>query len=227
MRVDLPKTGPAAPANVSSPLAPTPAEIPRQSSRLDQWLVSFTRWRVAGPLVGATIAILAWTVTVRMPVSHRYLKVHARMLAMSGSTQPPAGRAATPDDVASLQRELASISRQQVGNRRDLLPLLNQLEATARDLGWKCDRALRAAHAAVNGETNLMVHPVDLRLTRSGTTGPASYPRLLEWLSRVDTLPTHSKIVAIDLHSDAAGISGADVKLHFFTLNAHEETAAK
>lgn len=227
MRVDLPQTGKTDSAPGASPEPLVPAARQRRISRLDHLLITLTRWRVAGPLAGAALALFVWTVAVRMPASSRYLKIHARMQAMSGSNLSPGERPVTSTDVASLQGQLAAFSRDQIVRRRDLLPLLNQLEANAQDLGWKCDRALRAAQAAPNGVTNLVVHPVDLRLTRSGNARAGAYPRLLAWLDGVGKLPKHAKIVAIDLHSDAGGISGVDVKLHFFTLHAHEETAAE
>ena len=86
---------------------------------------------------------------------------------------------------------------------------------------------MKAAQPSPSGQTNLTLHPVVLRLSPAAGQAGASYLRLLEWLNSVTALEKRAEVVSVHVQADGAGISSAEIKLHFFSTPAHEEIAAK
>ena len=135
--------------------------------------------------------------------------------------------ATTPAEVAALRTEALHVSQTLVSQRKEILPLLTHLEAAARQSGWRCERTMKPAQPAPSGLTNLTLHPVVFRLMPATEQPSGYYPRLLEWLNSIGTLEKRAEVVSIHIQATGAGITSAEIKLHFFSANAHEETAAK
>lgn len=225
MRVELPK-----PSDGDTPAPPIHA-IPDNPSRArptpawETWSTTLTRPRVALPLVAISIALFAWSLIIRRPVGAYYLKVSARAqsLANAPETNPPA----TAADVATLGDQVKALSRVMVSQRKEILPLLIALETNARQHGLRAERVMKPAQFFGGSLTNLELHPVVFRLQPAAEVAPGLYPRILEWLHAVPTLTQRAEVASLQILADVSGIESAEVKLHFFSLPAHEETAAK
>jgi len=240
VRVELPGSTPspepvaltlAVTATVAEPppaaaAAPTQTLTRRPTTRSERIVNTMTQWRVAGPLLGISVALLAWSLIIRQPESARLLKVSARAKALSDD--PATNNAAlTAEHVAALRQEAKNLSTALTNHRKEVLPLLAPLEARARELGWYAERSMKAAQPSPSGQTNLTLHPVFLRLTPAAGHRSLSYLRLLEWLNTITTFEKRTEVVSVHLQADGSGLSSAEIKLHFFSTPAHEETAAK
>jgi len=180
---------------------------------------------VAWPLVTVSIILFSWSLIIRRPVGAHYLKVSAR--AHSLPNTPESKVKVTAADVTKLAEEVKDLSGIMVSQRKEIIPLLIALESNARQRGLRCERAMKPAQSFGNGLTNLELHPVVFRLQPAAEVAPGLYPQLLEWLNSVPTLKKRGEVASLHVQADASGIQSAEVKLHFFSLQAHEETAAK
>ncbi len=222
MRVDLPNSPqPVAPATTPLPLAR------RAPTRVEQILATCTRWRIAGPVLGLAIALLTWSLVIRLPEGARLLKVSARAKALAADPAVISSARESADQIAALRQEIKSVSSLLVKHRKEIPPLLARLETRARDLGWSSERSMKAAQPSPSGQTNLTLHPVVLRLSPASEQTAGYYPRLLEWINAVATLDKRAEIVSVHILADGTGIASAEIKLHFFSPTAHEEIAAK
>ena len=216
-----PATPPAPNQSATLPLsrrAPTPAE---------RIINALTQWRSAAPVLGLCAALLTWSLVIRQPEGARLLKVSARAKALAADPVATNVAALTAEQVATLRQEIKSLSAVLVNHRKEIPPLLAQLETRARELGWRSERSMKAAQPSPSGQTNLTLHPVVLRLSPAAGQAGASYLRLLEWLNSVTALEKRAEVVSVHVQADGAGISSAEIKLHFFSTPAHEEIAAK
>ena len=222
MRVDLSNNPqPVAPATTTLPLAR------RAPTRMEQFLALFLQWRVAGPVLGLSVSLLTWSLLIRLPEGARLLKVSARAKAISPDPVTTTAARETADHIAELRQEISVTSPVLVHHRKEIPPLLAQLESHAHDLGWRFERSMKASQPSPFGQTNLTLHPVILRLLPGAGQTAGSYPRLLEWLNSVAALEKRAEVVSVHIQADGAGISGAEIKLHFFSTPAHEKIAAK
>ena len=231
MRIELPDNTPSPPAATPLAAVPPPAAslaalTRRAPTRAERIVNTTTQWRIAAPVLGLCAALLTWSLVIRQPEGARLQKVSARARAIA--PDPVTNNAAlTAGQVAALRQEVKGLSSVLVNHRKVIPPLLAQLETRARELGWRSERSMKAAQPSPSGQTNLTLHPVVLRLSPAAGQASASYPRLLEWLNSVSTLEKRAEIVSVHVQADGAGISSAEIKIHFFSTPAHEEIAAK
>ena len=231
MRVELPDNTPSLPSATPPAAIPPPATSQaaltrRAPTRAERIVHTTTQWRIAAPILGLCTALLTWSLVIRQPEGTRLLKVSARARAIA--PDPVTNNAAlTAGQVAALRQEIESLSSVLVNHRKEIPPLLVPLETRARELGWRFERSMKAAQLSPSGQTNLTLHPVVLRLSPAAGQASASYLRLLEWLNSVTTVSRRAEIVSVHVQADGAGISSAEIKLHFFSTPAHEEIAAK
>lgn len=179
------------------------------------------------PLLAISVFLFTWALIIRQPVNARYLKVSARSQLIAATPDSSGGANVSAEQVTELRRQVDSLSSVVVSRRKDILPLLTQLESNARNLGWRAERVMKSPQAFPNGITNLTLHPVVLRLQPAAEIAPGLHARLLDWLQMVRRLDKRAGLAALTIQAGSAGIIGAEARLHFFSLPAHEETAAK
>ena len=231
MRVDLPNN-PASPLQPGglADSQPGTESVPyarRAPTNTERIVTSLTQWRVAAPVLAICVGLLTWSLVIRLPHGAQLLKVSARAQAIAAIPATKNTNAISAEQVASLREEAKNIASRLITQRKEILPLLTELEARARSLGWRAERSLKAAQAEPFGQTNLTLHPAVIRLSPTTEQTAGFYPRLLEWLNAVATLEEHAEVVSVHVHADGSGISSAEVKLHFFSAPAHAEIAAK
>ncbi len=232
MRIELPTPPPGgspdpnAGATVAQPVevqASAPVAKRKRESARERVLLAVTAWRVAGPTLALCVALMGWALLYRAPQGRKFMVVSARALAPA----PASSATNNLPPLEILKAEERSRAFTLIRERRDISPLLTQLEAQARQLGWHCERSLKPAVPAAFGFTNLTLHPVTLHLSaEEGTTAPP-YHRLIAWLRDVSSSSRRAEIVSLDLRADGSGLSSADVKLHFFSANSHAEVSPK
>lgn len=151
------------------------------------------------------------------------------MIVMARSTPPVRSTNATitAEGLAQLKELQLTRSRALIRERKEIPPILSQLEMHARRLSWNCECALRPPVAAPFGLTNLTLHPVSLHLTSEENTGTSSFLRFAEWLRIVSSLPQRSEITHLDLQANADGLGSAVLTLHFYSANDHAEASTK
>lgn len=225
MRVQLVKPRP--PAAAETP-APTVSKVRSPESNVGLWALDFglpaaQRWAVILPVSLLSLAVIAWSLFVRLPGTNDLLMVNARASQVVEPTEPPV----SDDEMARLRDQVQRASAALIQQREQLGPLLFDLETAARRLGWRVDVSMKPAIAQPGGLKDLTLHPVTFRLADEADRSEPAYQRLLEWLHAVSSLPTRAEVVALRLRSVGAGLGGAEVELQLFSLNSHEETASK
>lgn len=228
MRVELPSSNPgAAPAPHPPETSPAPAIVrkPRPVPMFERWVTTITRPRWVWGIATVTIALLTWSLVVRRPAGERYLAVSARALALGGGTESFTNL--TSADLQQLRQEVDDVKQALIGNRKELLPLLFSLETIARKEGWRCERSMMPVQTFAHTLTNLDLHPVVFRLYPTAAVTPGLYTPLLRWLHAVSELEKRAEVASLNVQADASGIQRADVRIHFFSLDRHEETSSK
>ena len=230
MRVQLP----ASSAPPASPPTPTPANPdPPQPTALvaapakqpgawPRFLDLVTRRRVALPVLLLCGAALGWSFCFRLADSRRLLKVHARA-SQPGETNRPV----TLEELSSMRQQVRERSAVLIRDRKEIPPLLSQLDARARELGWRCEASLKPAVAAPGGVRELTAHPVVIELRYEYVQPERAYAGLLAWLWTVSTLQPRAEFVSLKLQSLGHGLNGAQVELTFLSPNPHEENPPK
>ena len=222
--------------SVSSPSSPAPPpptaatqreQVVRQGNApslltaTQRFLAFAVSWTVAGPVLLVCGAAFYWSLVVRLPASQQWLKVHPR--------HPPsaaqANQSVTMDELAALRKAADARSASLIRNRKEIPSLLVQLEAQARELGWRCETSLRPAVPAPGGLSELTRHPVAIALHYEFVPPERAYAGFLAWLRTISTLPRRAEIGAVQLQSLGHGLNGAQVELNFFSLN--EDTPPK
>jgi hypothetical protein len=230
VRIELPQSQPQpvqAPASASA-AAPSTAEVrltspPRRRSPHERWVKALTAWRVAVPMLAACTALLGWALIFREAQGRKALIVMARSTPAAKGTNA----VVTAESLAVLKEQQLSRSRPLIRERKEILPLLSQLEIRARELGWHCERALKPAVAAPFGLTNLTLHAATLHLTAEDHAGTPPFHRFADWLRSISSLPCRSEITQLDLKADANGLGSAVLTLQFYSANHHAEASTK
>lgn len=199
-----------------------PGDAPSPLSTTQRFLAFAASWTVASPVLLLCAAAFYWSLMVRLPAS-RQLKVHARHTPSAVQTNRPV----TTDELVALRKEVEAGSAMLIRDRKDLPPLLTRLDSKARELGWRCETSLRPAVLAPGGVRELTMHPVTIALRYEPVESERAYAGFLAWLWTVSTLPRRAEVTAVRLQSLGHGLKGAEVELHFFSLNINEENPPK
>ena len=222
MRVQLVKPQPSATPDTPPPnVVVTPPPLPISPS--ETFLRIATRWPFVLPIAFVAIGIASWSLFVRLPGTTNLLTVHARALQFVEPTIAPI----SANEAARLHDDVQRASATLIPKRERLGPLLFDLETSARRLGWRVNVSMKPAVSAPGGLKDLTLHPVTFQLADEADRTESAYPRLLEWLRIVSSLPTRAEVAALRLRSVGAGLGGAEVELQLFSLNSNEETASK
>lgn len=220
------------PPDNSSPAVAAPTVAARRVSTWERAARKVTSWRSTATVLTICVTMLGWALLIREPHGRKALMVMARSTPPARSTNA----VVTAESLVALKAEQLSRQEALVRDRKEIPPLLAQLESKARQLDWHCERSLRPAIVAPHGISNLTLHPVSLQLTAvAGRQLPPAlqqppvpaFHRLNAWLDSVASLPRRAEIVNLELRADGAGLSSAEVKLHFYSANDHAEAAKK
>lgn len=226
MRVELPQSQPqpvGSPETGASIVEVRLTSPPRRRSPHERWVKAITAWRVAAPTLAVCAALLGWALIIREAQGRKALIVMARSTPAARGTNA----VVTAESLAALKEQHLSRSRPLIRERREIPPLLSQLELRARELGWHCERALKPAVAAPFGLTNLTLHAATLHLTAGDHDGAPPFHRFADWLRSLSSLPCRSEITQLDLKADANGLGSAVLTLQFYSVNHHAEASTK
>jgi hypothetical protein len=217
---EAPAPGPA--QEGSAPLVPARAPAAGLSP-LDRLARLMTGW----PAVGASFllcgAFLCWSLGVRLPNNARLLAVHARGLKPIEIL----GRPVSLQEVAALRKEAAVAARFLLERPQELGPRISELERKGRELGWRVEISTPPAQPKHGGYTPVTRHPVLVRLEDEAELPDPAFRRLLTWLRSVSSLTQRVEVASLQLRCAGAGLVGAQLELHFFSLEPHEATSTK
>ena len=252
MRVQLPAGAPAsgpekpaltlaAPAPAASPLPPVdvaplvspasatatdpapPAVAARPVSRGERLVNLVASRAVALPVALFCAALIGWSLLIRLPQQKRLLAVSARELPVP----PPFGTNVSESDLALLRDQVRESSSVLFRKSDEIGPVVSQLEAGARSLGWRAEVTIKPAVPAPHGIKELTLHPVWIELSSEpGQTQPG-HLRLLAWLREISSLEKRIEVSTLKLQSSGGGLDEAHVELRLLSLNPNEEAAAK
>jgi hypothetical protein len=226
VRVELPQSQPQPEGSAATRAGIAevrPTSPPRRRSRHERWIKALTAWRVVTPTLTVCAVLLGWALIFREAQGRKALIVMARSTPPVRGTNAPV----TAESLAQLKEQQLARSRALIRERKEIPPILSQLELRARELGWHCERAIKPPVTAPFGLTNLTLHPVSLHLTSGEAASTPAYHRFAEWLRAISSLPQRSEITQLELRADAKGLGSAVLTLHFYSANDHAEASTK
>lgn len=191
------------------------------TQRVGQRLVQqLTRPCFALPLVMVSIALLAFSLMRLSRACGTAVPVHASELRPI----PAGAEVVSAETVTELQTIARTAAEQLVHDRAEVPRILSRLEQSARALGLQIDISIKPSRTNAAGFQELIIRPVLIRLEHRDQ--PA-FPRVLEWLRHASTTGRKVEVNALTLQSQAEGLASAQAELYFWSINTHEQSAAK
>lgn len=213
---------------LSTPAAPrkeapvAPRETPEVSRPSVPWIQRVTRPVPMAVLALLTLALFGWSLQTRSHWNHP--------LFTSGPTAPPPSASGEePLDVEQLDR----IQKQAVTARARLLQgrdefhrVLNALEESTRQRGWRTRLSMLPASPAPLGLSELVAYPVSAQVELGDSQRTNGYSSVVDWIAGISRLPNSAEVVGLSLRGDRTGLSSARVEIQFLGKHQGEETAA-
>jgi len=190
----------------------------KRSSIVDEIVATLSCASVAAPAIVLSLALLSWSLIVRLPSSP--LVVQARPPA------PPISEAPTREQVDRLASLVAAATNGVVTQSAELPRLISALEQEARGAGFTVELTTQPPTSPVPGIPELARHSVIFRLSDAGQLGPA-FPRFLGWLHAASAQRFRIEPGAVTLQAPGDGLSSATVELGVLSLLTDAKAAAK
>lgn len=230
MRVELPSptpenTPPAAPVRPGAP-ATAPADVGAvlmAPSGLERIVRVLTSWALVLPMGLLCSTILTWSIGARLLDRHHLSAVHARSLKPIEVLEPPI----SAEQLAALQSGADRVAGSLLQDAREVAAVMAELEQQGRKLGWRAESTASGVKPHVGGFNGLTQHAMMVLLEDEGERPEPAYQRLVAWLRIVSALPKRVDVAGLHLRSVGAGLGGAQIELHLFTLDPHEENSPK
>ena len=210
-----------APARAGNP--PPAVAAAKQVSRGERVVNLVASRAVALPVILFCCAILGWSLLIRLPQQKRLLAVSARELPVPS----PLGASFSESDLAALRDRVQESSSALLRKSEEIGPIISRLETSARSLGWRAEVTIKPAIPVPHGLKDLTMHPVWIGLSTEPGQPEPGHLRLFAWMREISSLEKRVEISTVKLQSSGKGLDEANVELRFFSLNPHEEAAAK
>ena len=113
--------------------------------------------------------------------------------------------------------------------RKALVLVLAELERMAQAEGWRMDATMKPAVGPPAGVENITRYPVAVHLQNqdASATAPPPFVRLVTFLRQLSLLDKQVEVTSLSVQSTPAGITSADLDMHFWSLNPDAKAAAK
>ena len=193
---------------------PLPLSLMQRLSR------ALTRPAVAIPVAVFALALLGWSFLYRLPNAPVVIK--ARSLQTLGSNE--VFRVQT---LVELEDAGQRAAKHLIRDSKEIATALSHLEQSARALGFQIEVSMKLAITNAAGFKELTIHPAVVRLENDYKQDRPAFARALDWLRQARTLPGKIEVNALNLRSNGDGLTRAQLELHFWRMNEHEQSAAK
>ena len=142
-------------------------------------------------------------------------------------TTPNTNVAVTVEAVAELESQARAAAEQLIHERGTITRAVSRLEQQAHALGFQVDASLKPAITNAAGFKELRIYPAVITLEPENDRDPSAFGRMLAWLRESSQIGAKVEIAALILRSKGERLGSAQVELNFWTIDQHDQPAAK
>ena len=181
---------------------------------------SVARPVIALPLIIVSVALLFWSGATYMTARTLVVKARPR-------TTPNTNVAVIVEAVAELESQARAAAEQLIHERGTITRAVSRLEQQAHALGFQVDASLKPAITNAAGFKELRIYPAVITLEPENDRDPSAFGRMLAWLRESSQIGAKVEIAALILRSKGERLGSAQVELNFWTIDQHDQPAAK
>lgn len=184
------------------------------------------RWPVVIPVGILALALIAWSLMVRLPRAARAVRAAWSLAEWPRAGAGVAGAGAA--NLADLRAAAEVVAARMVGSRAEFLEVVAEVEAGARERGWNVEVTVAPPERAPGGLEGFTRYAARLELSESrGAGAGAAFPVFLEWLAGLSRRSKPVDVSALSLEGGLGGCSRARVDLHVLGRTANEDPASE